>query len=51
MAFIRKPAWIMKSVRGIEFTQTPQAIPNSKRGILFFEEDQEKPIDRDVMVR
>jgi hypothetical protein len=40
----------MKPTRGMELTQKPKAIPDPKRGSLFFKEDQEKALHRDVAV-
>jgi hypothetical protein len=51
MAFVRKSTWIMKAMRGVEFTKKPKAIPHSKKGSLLFEKDQEKTVHRDVAVR
>jgi len=44
MAFIGKSARIMKPTRGVESTKKPKAISHSKRGILVFQEDQEKAV-------
>jgi hypothetical protein len=50
VAFVRKPAWIMKSMRGIKFTQKTKAIPHSKQRIFLLKENEEKPIYRDTTV-
>jgi hypothetical protein len=51
MTLVRESPRIMKSVRGVEFTEKPEAIPDSKGRILLFKEDQEKTVHGDVAVR
>jgi len=51
MTFIGKSTWIVKPARGIESTTKPKTISYSKRGILVFEENQDKTVHRDVAAR
>jgi len=50
MAFIRKSAWIVKPMGGMEPTKKPKAIPHAKQGTLLSKEDQNETIDRDMAV-
>jgi hypothetical protein len=51
MTFVRKSSWILESTRRIESAKNPEAIPDPKRGLLLFQENQDKAVYRDMAIR
>jgi hypothetical protein len=51
MALVGKSTWIMKTTGGIESATKPKTISHSKRGVLVFNEDQDKTVYRDGAAR
>jgi hypothetical protein len=50
MAFVREPARIAKSLRGVESAQKSEAISKMKWSAFFLQKEKEETIDGKMMV-
>jgi hypothetical protein len=51
MAFVRKDAWVMKSMGAKKFTEKPKTISKTNGPILLFHKEEETAFHRNMKVR